>query len=236
MTLSTVPVIFDLDGTLVDPAGGIQDGIAAALAAVGMPVPGPEVLQSMIGPKLSDALLNTVGVPADLLDETIRLYREYYRSTGIGQGRVYPGVRELLTELQAAGHTLAVATQKPEGLAHVVLEHHGLADFFTSIRGSSEDETLAGVHLGKKEIIGQALLDLGTAAAVMVGDRAQDVAGALANGIDCIGVRWGFAVDGELEAAGAAALVDQPAEVAAAVATLTAFAAVTVQEETNGAV
>jgi len=42
----------------------------------------------------------------------------------------------------------------------------------------------------------------------MVGDRAQDVAGAIANGIDCIGVRWGFAPDGELEDAGAVAVVD----------------------------
>ena len=43
--------------------------------------------------------------------------------------------------------------------------------------------------------------------AVMVGDRAQDVAGAAANGLDCIGVGWGFAPDGELDAAGAVEIV-----------------------------
>ena len=41
----------------------------------------------------------------------------------------------------------------------------------------------------------------------MVGDRAQDVAGAAANGLDCIGVGWGFAPDGELHAAGAVEIV-----------------------------
>jgi phosphoglycolate phosphatase len=41
----------------------------------------------------------------------------------------------------------------------------------------------------------------------MVGDRAQDVVGALANGLDCIGVSWGFAPEGELEEAGAVAVV-----------------------------
>jgi phosphoglycolate phosphatase len=46
---------------------------------------------------------------------------------------------------------------------------------------------------------------------VMVGDRAQDVAGALANGLDCIGVSWGFAPDGELEEAGAVAVVHDTA-------------------------
>ena len=41
----------------------------------------------------------------------------------------------------------------------------------------------------------------------MVGDRAQDVAGAAANGLDCIGVGWGFAPDGELDEAGAVEIV-----------------------------
>lgn len=238
MTLTTVPVIFDLDGTLVDPAGGIQDGIAAALSAVGIPVPDAAVLQSMIGPKLSDALLNTVGVPVHLVGEVIGHYRAYYRSIGIAQGAVYPGIRELLENLVASGHTLAVATQKPQGLAHTVLEHHGISRYFSSIRGSSDDETLDGVHLGKKEIIANALSDLATpdGVAVMVGDRSQDVVGALANGIDCIGVHWGFAVDGELEAAGAAVTVHQPAEVGPAVVSLTGLVATSVQKETNGAV
>lgn len=240
-------MIFDLDGTLVDPAGGIQDGIASALAAVGLPVPAPAVLRSMIGPKLSDALLNTVGVPAPLLGDVIGLYREYYRATGIAQGAVYPGIRSLLDDLSAAGHPLAVATQKPEGLARVVLEHHGLTGCFSSIRGSADDETLEGISLGKKEIIAHALADLSTAQAVMVGDRAQDVVGALANGIDCIGVRWGFAAEGELESAGAAVVVDSPSGVGPALIRLagapgmtgpaesTMSAATSVQEETNGA-
>jgi phosphoglycolate phosphatase len=71
-------VIFDLDGTLVDPAGGITDGIAAALRGLGLPVPGQDLLEAMIGPKLSDSLLNVARVPAELLDDVIRRYREYY--------------------------------------------------------------------------------------------------------------------------------------------------------------
>lgn len=59
-----VPVIFDLDGTLVDPAGGITGGIAAALREIGFPVPGQPVLESMVGPKLSDSLEHIAGVPA----------------------------------------------------------------------------------------------------------------------------------------------------------------------------
>jgi phosphoglycolate phosphatase len=113
-------------------------------------------------------------------------------------------------------------------LARTVLAHHGIAGLFHSIRGSAADEAAGGpttdsvpegsvsevsVPEGKAGIVAAALSDLAAASpasaglAVMVGDRAQDVAGAAANGLDCIGVGWGFAPDGELHAAGAVEIV-----------------------------
>ena len=236
MTHTTVPVIFDLDGTLVDPAGGITGGIAAALTELGLPVPDQSRMDAMIGPKLSHSLTEIAGVPDALLADTIRIYRAHYLSTGIAQSRLYPGIRDLLEDLVAAGRPIAVATQKPEGLARTVLAHHGIAGLFRSIRGSAADEAGAGTGTvlegtvperafpegpvseraapgGKAEIVAAALADLAVAdpaaasRAVMVGDRAQDVAGAAANGLDCIGVGWGFAPDGELHTAGAIEIV-----------------------------
>ena len=218
MTHTTVPVIFDLDGTLVDPAGGITGGIAAALTELGLPVPDKSRMDAMIGPKLSYSLTEIAGVPSELLDNVIRIYRAHYVSTGIAQSRLYPGIRSLLEDFVAAGRPIAVATQKPEGLARTVLAHHGIAGLFHSIRGSAADEAAAGpgtdsVPEGKAGIVAAALSDLAAAVppaagrAVMVGDRAQDVAGAAANGLDCIGVGWGFAPDGELHEAGAVEIV-----------------------------
>ncbi|MEC5182239.1 HAD hydrolase-like protein [Arthrobacter sp. CG_A4] len=217
MNPTTVPVIFDLDGTLVDPAQGIADGIAAALTELGLSVPDKALMDTMIGPKLSHALTETAGVPAALLDDAIRIYRAHYRSTGIAQSRLYPGILSLLEAFVAAGRPIAVATQKPEGLARTVLDHHGIAGLFNSIRGSAADEAAAGGASGKAGIVAAALADLKavsgphTEHAVMVGDRAQDVAGAAANGLDCIGVGWGFAADGELRGAGAVAVVPDTA-------------------------
>jgi phosphoglycolate phosphatase len=229
-----VPVIFDLDGTLVDPAGGITDGIAAALTELGLPVPSQDVLDAMIGPKLSDALLNVAMVPADMLDDVISLYRRYYLATGISQGRLYPGIQDVLVSFAAAGRQVAVATQKPEGLARTVLEHHGIAGLFQFIRGSSDDESAAAAGpVGKTGIIAAALGDLSTHHAVMVGDRAQDVAGAIANGLDCIGVGWGFAPDGELQDAGAVTVVDSAADLVAAIERLEAIHAAAMSEVQN---
>jgi phosphoglycolate phosphatase len=208
VTSTTVPVIFDLDGTLVDPAGGITDGIASALREFGLPVPAQDVLDAMIGPKLSDSLLNIAAVPPAMLAAVIRSYRMHYLDTGISQSRLYPGIVELLDSYVAAGRPVAVATQKPETLAQLVLQHHKIANRFLAVRGSAVNETAAAAGpVGKTGIIAAAMADLRTQHAVMVGDRAQDVAGALANGLDCVGVSWGFALDGELEEAGAVALV-----------------------------
>jgi phosphoglycolate phosphatase len=218
VTLTTVPVIFDLDGTLVDPAGGITEGIAAALTELGLAVPSQAGLDAMIGPKLSHSLVEMARVPAERLEDAIRIYRAHYVATGIAQGRLYPGIRSLLECYLEAGRPIAVATQKPEGLARTVLEHHGIDGCFSFIRGSAADEAAAASGpAGKAGIVAAALADLSTLAgpdarrAVMVGDRAQDVAGAAANGLDCIGVGWGFALDGELRDAGAVAIVHSAA-------------------------
>lgn len=188
----------------------------------------------MIGPKLSDSLLTVAGVPEEQLDEVIRIYRTYYLETGIAQSRLYPGIRELVESYAAAGRPISVATQKPEGLARIVLEHHGIAEFFLSIRGSAANESgrEAG-PAGKTGIIADALADLRTQHAVMVGDRAQDVVGAMANGLDCIGVSWGFAPDGELQEAGAVAVVDTTTDLVAAIDNMDAIRTAALGEVDN---
>ncbi|MFI5084755.1 MAG: HAD hydrolase-like protein [Actinomycetales bacterium] len=215
-------VLFDLDGTLVDPAGGITGGVAYALAATGIPVPDDAELAAMVGPKLSDSLLARTGTSPGQVPAVIAAYRDWYRDHGIAMGRPYPGIVELLTDLRRSGVPLGVATQKPQTLAGTVLAAQGLDGFFGVVAGSSDDETLlpgdAGYRNGKTEIIADALARLGCAGAVMVGDRSHDVAGALANGIDCLGAGWGFGAPGELAAAGAAAVVAAPGGLAGALA------------------
>ena len=216
---------------------------------MGLPVPDADVLQLMIGPKLADGLINILGVPAEHVDGVIAEYRRWYGVQGMAMSQVYPGVAELLADLKSDGVHLAVAAQKPEPLSVDLHTHHGLAGYFTVIRGSHADETLmpgdAGYRPGKTEIIAAALADVSAIAgveagaaldAVMVGDRHQDVNGARSNGIDCIGVAWGFAAEGELAAAGVAAVVHSAEELAAALGAPTAFTAATTKEAANGTV
>lgn len=217
MKESRLLVLFDLDGTLVDPAGAITGGIGAALAACSLPVPPAAELQRMVGPALVTSLQDIAGVPADRVAEVIDRYRAGYRDTGMAQSRPYPGIRALVEQLRAGGAAVAVATQKPEWLALELLKVQGLDGLFDSVHGSPADEQAAAALDGKASII-RAALDRHAERydrAVMVGDRRHDVEGAAANGLDCIGVAWGFASDGELAAAGAAAVVGSAAELLA---------------------
>ena len=217
MKESRLLVLFDLDGTLVDPAGSITGGISAALAACGLPVPAASELQRMVGPALVTSLKDIAGVPAERVDEVITRYRKGYRSSGMAQSRPYPGIRSILEQLRADGALLAVATQKPETLAVELLRIQGLFDLFDSVHGSPADEQAAAALNGKKTIINAAMRRHAGSfdSAVMVGDRRHDVQGAADNGLDCIGVSWGFAADGELEAEGAAAVVHTAEELLA---------------------
>jgi phosphoglycolate phosphatase len=214
---SRLLVLFDLDGTLVDPAGSITGGISAALAACGLPVPPPEDLQRMVGPALITSLREIAGVPEERISEVVAYYRAGYRDTGMAQSRPYPGIAEAVQALRDGGAAVAVATQKPEPLAHELLRVQGLDGLFDSVHGSPADEQAAAALDGKASIIRAALSrHSGTYdRAVMVGDRRHDIHGAAANALDCIGVSWGFAADGELAAAGACAVVDSAGELLA---------------------
>ena len=210
-------VLFDLDGTLVDPAGAITGGIRAALTASGLPVPGDADLQRMVGPALITSMRDIARVPADRIEDVIRHYRAGYRSAGMAQSRPYPGVQAAVERLRTE-HLVAVATQKPEPLAVELLAVQQMDSLFASVHGSPADEAAAAPD-GKRSII-RAALDRHAGSydhAVMIGDRRHDVEGAHANGLDCIGVSWGFAAPGELEEAGAAVVVDTAGQLVDAV-------------------
>lgn len=200
-------ILFDLDGTLVDPAGAITEGIADALRRHGLPVPGDDALRAMVGPPLVSSLTERAGVPASRVQDVLRTYRTGYVDTGMAQSRPYPGIARCVEELARRGAVVAVATQKPEWLAEELLAVQGLRHLFASVHGSPRDETRAAT--GKASIIRAALERHPGAAgsAVMIGDRRHDVEGASANGLPCIGVGWGFAAPGELQGAGATAVV-----------------------------
>ncbi|GAB3540621.1 HAD hydrolase-like protein [Arthrobacter tecti] len=210
MTNTRFLILFDLDGTLVDPEGAITGGIADALRNSGLPVPSPDQLRQMVGPALVRSLIDIAGIPERRVDEVVAKYREKYRTTGMALSRPYPGIVSAIGQLNERGHLLAVATQKPEWLALELLGVQQMAGLFASVHGSPAVEREAAKLDGKRTIIAAALAaHAGNYShAIMVGDRSHDVDGAAANGLDCVAVSWGFGTTEEFAAANAAVVVD----------------------------
>ena len=195
-------ILFDLDGTLTDSGEGIINCVIYALERFGLPIPPRESLRYFVGPPLHESFIKQ-GVPAERAEEAVAVYRERYIPIGKFENTPYPGIREMLESLKQAGHTLYVATSKPEQMSIDILEHFDLAKYFDRICGATMDTSRTN-----KEAVIAYLLEQNTTsdAIIMVGDTKFDVIGAKAHGIPCIGVSWGYGEIAELTQAGASAI------------------------------
>ena len=196
-------ILFDLDGTLTDSGEGIMNCAVYALSHFGIPAPSEAELRTFVGPPLTESFAR-FGVPNDQLEEAVRIYRKRYLPIGKFENHPYPGIRELLEKLKSEGHTLYVATSKPEVTSVEILQHFGMDGYFEKICGASTDFS----KNSKEAVIAYLLESCGAGEnAVMVGDTAYDVIGAKAHGIPTVGVSWGYGLVEEMQEAGAAAIV-----------------------------
>lgn len=203
-------LFFDLDGTLVDSEQGIVRSIQYALAGLGRPAATREQLLPWIGPPLRDSFAQLFPGDPARVERALGLYRERYGSEGWTELRVFDGIAEAIGALHAAGHRMAVVTSKNEGFARRIVEHLPFGACFEEVVGASDD----GSRRFKPDLVAEALRRLSVAPARcwMSGDRHMDVEGALAHGMRCVGVLWGFGSEQELRGAGATRLVSAPAQ------------------------
>ena len=204
-------ILFDLDGTLTDPAIGITNGVMYALEKYGIKVSDRKELYCFIGPPLVDAFMKYYGFSEADAKQAVVYYREFFRNTGIYENRVYDGVEEMLKSLKNSGKTLILATSKPEEFAEIVLNHFNLRQYFDCVVGATFDGTLNY----KSDVI-RVALDRGQVSnindAVMVGDRHHDIEGAKQNNLKSVGVLYGFGDRQELENAKADFIAKTPKE------------------------
>lgn len=195
-------ILFDLDGTLTDSGEGIINCAILALKHFGCPIPTPEQMRTFVGPPLHESFIK-YGVPADKADEAVAVFRSRYIPIGKYENKPYPGIHDLLKKLKEDGHTLYVATSKPETMANDVLEHFELAHYFDCICGASMDTSRST----KEAVIAYLIAQNGQSDnMVMVGDTKFDVIGANEHGIPCIGVSWGYGKIDDMLSSGAIAV------------------------------
>lgn len=200
-------LFFDLDGTLIDSAVGITQCVAHALTQMGRPVPPQEELRRWIGPSLRTSFAPLFDDP-EQVEQAVTYYRERFDVVGWREHDIYPRIGQVVQELHARGHRLAIVTAKNEPHARRIVEHLPFGACFEDVIGATPD----GSRSEKPQLVAEALrrLMLAPTQCWMIGDRRMDIEGARHHGMRNIGVLWGFGGAEELRAAGAGNLGATP--------------------------
>lgn len=199
--------LFDLDGTLTDPALGITNSVMYALEKFGIAPPERKQLYKFIGPPLIYSFEKFYGFSESDAKLALKYYREYFADRGIFENEKYCGIDLLLSRLSDSGVKIVLATSKPDVYAEKILRRFELMKYFYFVSGNTLDESRSE----KCDVIRYAINGCGIAdisRAVMIGDREYDIFGAKAVGMDSIGVTYGYGSRKELENAGATYISD----------------------------
>ena len=198
-------VLFDLDGTLLDTLEDLGTAVNQALAARGLPTHTTDEYRRMVGHGVrslvaqaleaslnetpgqagGDATANDATVDAALAD-----FRAYYEAHIDERTRPYPGIPELLNELNAKGIQLAVASNKFQAGTEYLVRRFFPDIPFVAILGDRPGSPLKP----SPDIVREALAASGLAPedALMVGDSPTDMRTAANGGIDALAVTWGY--------------------------------------------
>ena len=186
-------ILFDLDGTLTDPAEGITNSVMYALKKYNISVTDRTTLFGFIGPPLQNSFVKYFNFSPEEALTAIKYYREYFRDKGIFENKVYPQIPELLDSLKKQGKTLLVASSKAEEFVIRILKHFDLFDYFDCIAGASMDLS----RCKKEDVIAYAFAKGGISNlqnAVMVGDRLDnDIRPANELGMTTVWIKKGLA-------------------------------------------
>jgi phosphoglycolate phosphatase len=198
-------LVFDLDGTISDPAVGIGRSINYALEHYGYAVISEDEVPRFIGPPLDISFASITGNSSpDHVAALVSKYRERYADVGYSENILYSGVPEALEALVSAGVSIGLCTSKRVDFANSILRLFGLRQHFHFLSGGD-----IGIH--KKQQLAALLSDRTiSSTSIMIGDRAFDIEAAKSNGLKSVGVLWGHGSVEELVAAGPSSLLEFP--------------------------
>lgn len=215
--LSIDAVIFDLDGTLADTIGDLVASVNAMLAAHDFPQHPIADYRTMVGNGFSALIQRALPREAaeddrgfkGLLTEASSLYaRESLTTT-----KPYPGIPELLRALQERRIPCAVLSNKPDDMTRHMVSSLFPGMLFLAVIGDKASRP-------KKPNPASALA-IATLAGIppsrfaFVGDSGVDMETAKSAGMLPLGASWGYRSIEELEAHGAASILEKPSSLIA---------------------
>lgn len=200
-------VVFDLDGTLLYTLEDLYLATNHALATFGLPPRSRDEVRQYVGNGYRNLVRLAVpdGTSDDVQEQILEEFNRWYLAHSEENTGPYPGIPELLKQLDDAGYALAVVSNKGDAAVCHLMEQI-FPGAFQAVAGERE-----GVRRKPAPDTVNAVMDklgLTPCDVVLVGDSEVDVATAQNAGCDCIAVTWGYRSVEELREAGATTLVD----------------------------
>jgi len=189
------PVLFDLDGTLIDSAPSILASMGAAYAELGcQPVCALE--PSLIGPPLMPTLRKLRGDAPDgpSVEALAAAFKAHYDREGYQGSVIIEPMPALLDALAAQGRQLYIVTNKRLHPTRLILDHLGWTPRFHAVY-ALDALTPAAASKGEllRHIVAEHRLPAGRC--WYVGDRDEDAEAAAHAGLPCLRVPWGYGGD-----------------------------------------
>ncbi|MCK6263160.1 phosphoglycolate phosphatase [Vibrio sp. ZSDE26] len=199
MSLSSIKLIaFDLDGTLLDSVPDLAVAADQAVQELGFPSVTEEQVRDYVGNGadilIGRALSQNLTVDPELSEETRSkariLFDDFYEQGGHKLSHLYPSVKETLAELDKAGFTMALVTNKPSKFVPDVLAQHDIAKYFVDVIGGDSfpekkpNPMALNWLLEKHELKADEML--------MVGDSSNDIKAAKNANCHSFGLTYGY--------------------------------------------
>ena len=212
--MRATPLLFDLDGTLIDSIELILSSMRHAFDGHDGQVPSDDEWRALIGRPLVDSFREFVADEGEV-ERLVGRYREYQLAHHDRLVRPYEGIVAAIRGFSIAGHPMALVTSKADWLAARALVHVGLDDVIPVVVGCDSCTR----HKPHPEPVERALALLRATArdAIFVGDSPHDVEAGRAAGVYTIGVTWGAFSRDEMARAGADLVIHEIGALAGAV-------------------
>lgn len=209
-------VIFDLDGTLLNTIADLAQSTNHALQTLGYPTHEESAYNLMVGNGINKLFERALPEGERTEENVLRIRREfipYYDAHNADKSRPYPGIPELLSQMQEQGIQLAVASNKYQSATQKLITHYFPHIRFIAIFGQRES-----ISVKPDPTIVTDILDIAKVAkedVLYVGDSGVDMQTAANAGVTACGVAWGFRPRTELETFNPEYIVDEASAIAA---------------------